>query len=233
MNNKLFIISIIFVSLISVCSFQVQAQESTDDADVQETIKERLKKVVDEKKDQIKGITSGQEVKGFIGTIKRVSEETVTVESRRGTLIIPVSEGVSIVQEGKAFKLSDIEIDSQVTVIGYQDGDEFTAKRILVHKTKIPAQQKSIAIGNVQKIDKTSITIKTRQGEDKVFSFTAKTPFENMLGDTIKVASIEESFDVVIISIAEDEKAQAVKDSSGRIVKLRSLADPSADGEEQ
>lgn len=216
------------VLIISAVHFPVSAAStptpSPEESDNQEKIQERLKKVVDEKKDQIKGVsTESQEKRAFVGTVKRVSEEALTVDTRKGTQIITLSPEIAVVQEGKAFKVTNIEIDSQVVVMGYQKGEDFTPKRILVLKKPLQTVKKTIWVGTITKMDKVSITLKSRDGQEKNFSFSTKPILEDNSGTTIKMADVEVDQDVVLLTVPEEANSQSVKDSAGKIVRLHSL----------
>ncbi|MEO8581827.1 MAG: hypothetical protein ABI425_04630 [Patescibacteria group bacterium] len=193
-----------------------------------ENIQELIKKKAAE--NQVKGVTTdGQVKRGFIGTVKRVSEEALTVDTRKGTEIITLSTEVAIIQDGKASTVNIIEIGSQVAIMGYQNGEDFTPKRILVMKKPLQTNQKSVWIGSIKKMEKivsgnlVAFTIQTRSGEEKTFTLSGKPVIEDNKGVTMKSTDLETDQDVLIITIPEEPTAQVAKDSSGKIVRVHSL----------
>lgn len=228
-HHRLFslpLFAFLFVSLMCVSNMTLPqgvsaAEDTTNATDAsQETIKDRLKKVVDEKKDQIKGITDGAEKRGFIGTVKRVSEETLTVDTPKGTEILTIDDNVTVLQDGKSFTVSNIEIDSQVVIMGYQKGEDFSPRRVLVLKSPLQSVTKSVEVGTIKKIDKQSIMITTRSNQDKIFALNTKTVLEDSEGNTLKLNDIDTEQSALLITVAEDSKTQSIKDSSGRVVRL-------------
>src|SRR3990167_3117284 len=106
LNSTIILQSLLVLSITLVMVTPVLAQ--TDDAEasdesetsVTESIKDRLQKVVEEKKDQIKGVTTqGQVKRGLVAKVKRLSEESVTVETRQGPIIIPLDEKLTVLQD--------------------------------------------------------------------------------------------------------------------------------------
>lgn len=239
-----FILSAMFVYSVSTISAasstptpEPTETESNDDASLQENIKERLKKAAEEQKDQVKGVNSDGDKRGFVGTVTRVSEETLTVQTRKGTQIISVEDNLAIIQDGKAFSLANIEIDNQVVVMGYQDGEDFEARRILVLKKPLQSVKKSIAVGTIKKIDKQSVTITTRSDEEKSFSLSPKVVVEDNTGEVLKLTDAKAEQSVLLITVPDEESSKAVQNTSGRVVRLHLLitaeeATPKADTNE-
>jgi len=203
--TSVFVLSVSF-QLTNPLFALAQEEEASDtpasDEAVQQNIKDRLKKVVDEKKDQIKGVANDNK-RGFVAQVKRVSEETLTVESRQGTQIIPLDSNVVVVQDGKAFKIADIEVDSQVVVIGYQTNNDFEARRILVQKKPLQTQKKLVVTGKIKTIAKTSFVLSASNNEEKTFAFTTKTPFEDSQSEVLKSSDLDVGQELLIIT-AED-----------------------------
>jgi hypothetical protein len=202
-----------------------EASESTkSDTD---NINELIKKKASESK--VKGISSDHK-RGFIATVKRVSEEALTVETRKGTEIITLSDVVSILQDNKPFEVENIEIDSHLVIMGYQDGEDFSARRILVLKSPLQPTPKTIWVGSIKEIGKTigngvfPFSIMTRgTSEDRTFSLTNKTIIQDENGTTLKTSDLETDQEVILITVEEDTNSRAVKDSSGRIIRVHSL----------
>lgn len=225
--KKLLNASLIFTLVLLSCSVVFAATTTPEPTEESEekakTDGETLNEILKNSKN-VKGLTSdGEQRRGFIGTVKRVSEEAITVDTRKGTEVLTISSDVSILQDGKAFKVNNIEIDSQLAILGYQDGEDFNPRRILVLKKPLQSTQKTIWVGSVKKIDKLSITLTTRSNEERTFSLATKPVIENNKGDTLKMTDIETDQDILLITIPEDSTSQAIKDSSGKIVRLRSL----------
>lgn len=224
---------LIFTVLTACATYSVHAQtasasaddaEATTETDQNNDIQELIKKKASE--NQIKGITTdSQKKRGFIAKVKRVSEEALTVESRKGTEVLTIDANVVILQNGKPFKISDIEIDSELTIMGYQDGEDFLPRRILVHKAPLRSSEKTIWVGSIKKIEKLALTILTRgSSEEKQFSFAKKVSIEDNAGEALKMADLETDQNVLLVTTPEKSDSQAVKESAGVIELIHSLA---------
>ena len=197
---------------------------STDEA-VQQNLKDRLKKVIEEKSDRIKGIMDGAPKRGFIGTVKRISEEALTLDTPRGPVVLTITSGIEFWEGKKTITPKEIEIGNEVIVIGEQNNDEFTPQRIYLSKTPLRPATRTIMIGNVKKIDKNAITITARTGEEKIFALSTKTRYANSDGETAKSTDFKTEQDVLLIATPEELATQTLKNSSGRVTVLQALAE--------
>lgn len=221
---------ILFASLSITTVFALNAAPAPEssaaaETDTNESIKNRLQQVVQERKNQIQGVTSeGQMKRGFVAHIKRVSEESITVETRQGPLIIPLNDNLVILDGNSEADSEDLEIDMEVTVMGLQNGENFEAKRMLIHEDPLVSEERFIEIGTLTAIDRQSVTIQTRQGEEKIYALNRTIAYEDNAGQTLRVNQIEEDQSIVILFLPEDANNQSVKDSAGKVFRLRTLS---------
>ncbi len=230
-TTLLFLFSLSSVSSISAQTPSPEPEDVTSSSDeaIQQNLKDRLKKVIEEKSERIKGITDGAPKKGFIGVVRRISEEALTLDTPRGPVVLTITGDIQFFEAKKTIARTDIEISNEVVVIGTQVKDEFAPERIYLSKTPLRPPTRTIIVGNVKKVEKNSVTILTRAGEEKIFAFTTKTRFTNTDGEVVKVADVEIDQDVLIVSVAEEATAQTVKNSSGRVTVLRTLGEVNAE----
>lgn len=210
----------------SVAIAQEVIPSSSDEAQVQQNLKDRIQKVVEEKRDQVKGIISdGQTKRGFVGIVRRVSEEALNLETPNGTVILSLTEDVTLLEGTRSIEISDVEIENEMIVMGYQDGDEFEPRRLVLSKTPLKPAPRTVAVGNVQEITRTSVTLLERGKTDPtVYSLNTQTEYTDMSNEEIALADIEEGQDILIISVAEDANSQSLNNSVGRAIRVHSLA---------
>lgn len=210
--------------------------ESTDEAVIQENLKQRLKKVIDEKQDQIRGVVNSiARKRGVIGVVERVSEETLNVKTKKGNLIISFSPDLKIVQNNRPLNKSDIEIENEVVIVGQQQQSDFSPTHLYVSKTTLQPTPRTIVVGNVVAVDRRSITIKPRTSEERTFSFDTKTTMVDGQNDDLSYSDIETDQDVLLIVSSEQPTPAAratTPPSSGRVIVLRSLAVSKVTGQE-
>ncbi len=219
------LLGVAFIIFPNSVSAATPPANATDSGVVQENLKERIKRAAEEQR-QVRGTSTTGLKRGFIGTITRISEETMTLATTRGTLIVTLGD-VALVQNNRAITTSDLEIDNSVVVLGYQTGDDFQPRRIIVSEASLRPAPREIHIGTVTKIDRTSITIIPRgSNEEKVFTWMTnnRTKFVNNENETIRQADIQTDQDVILITNPEEESSRAIRDSIGRVKLLHSLA---------
>lgn len=191
----------------------VQAEESVVlDASLSskttQKLKERIEKIVEEKKDQIKGIIDNLDSskQGFIGEVARISEEAITVKTNTSTRILPITEDVELLEDGKEIELSDIAVENWLVVLGIIEDDNFTPIRILVSEESLRPLPSYITLGSIKSLEKNELTIVPRSGEEEEIPVTlnSDTLFEDLNGEEIDRTDIEEETQALIVALDDD-----------------------------
>lgn len=232
---KLFMASFLIITSTFGIAGLAAAQTSTPSAtassaaEVNKSLQERIKRTVGENGD-VQGVNDGQEVKGFIGSVKRVSEDAINLDTTRGTLILSLTDDIVFVKGNAAVKPSDIEIDNEVIVMGYQTAEAFQAKRVVVATTALRPPARQILVGNVQEITTEAVTILARgQQTPTVYSLNRQTDILDALNEEVTVRDIEIGDDVILITLPENETTRKVRESVGQVKTLRSLSTETQD----
>lgn len=179
-------------------------------------LKERIEKIVEEKKDKIKGIIDNidSNKQGFIGEVTRISEESITVKTNKSTRILPITEDVEIIKAGKEVELSDIAVENWLVVMGIIEDDNFIPIRILVSTETLRPDPTHITIGSITQIERNELTVSPRSGEEpQAITLNSNTLYEDLNGEEISRTDIEDETQALIIAVEdEDEKtARRVK----------------------
>ncbi len=171
-------------------------------------LKERIERVVEEKREQIKGVLTelSNKKRGFVGEVQRVSEESITLKTRKATHIIAISDKVSITKQGKTIKPADIAIGDWAIAIGSLVDDEFQPERLIISSTSLLPSPKTVTLGSVDSINKTKLTIKTRvNNETKEFLIVKTTKYQDLNGNPIKVSQVTSDLQVLIVGENTDK----------------------------
>lgn len=212
--KSLLIIGVFFSLALGVIS-TVYAEESVVlDASLSskttEKLKERIEKIVEEKKDQIKGIIDNLDStkQGFIGEVTRISEETITVKTNKSTRIIPITADIELLKDGEEVELSDIAVENWLVVMGVIEDDNFRPIRVLVSSKTLRPDPTYITVGSITEIDRSELTISPRSGEEtETIVLNNSTTYEDLNGEEIDRTDIEEETQALIIAVEdEDEK---------------------------
>lgn len=184
------------------------AQETT------QKLKERIERIVEEKREQIKGVldTLDQEKRGFIGEVTRVSEETITVTNIKGTQIIPYDDSISLLKDDDAIELAEVEVGNWLVVMGLIEDDTFAAKRILVSEDTLRPDTVLVEIGAVQNIARNSITIVSRaSGNTGTFDTTTSTRYQDITGQEIDRNAITEDVQAIVIGSENEDNERTAR----------------------
>lgn len=215
MKSKLLQLALVFTLLCAVVAVPIRtlaaddtSEEASNSATTSE-LKKRIEKVVDEKREQIKGVLQDllANKKGFIGEITRISEEAITVKSADNTTIIPIAESLNIMQDGKDLEVSAIEVGNWVTVLGNKDGEGIEAEYLMVSDDSLSPKPQLVNLGSITEITRTSITITTRgTQEDRELNIVKGTEFQDVDGEEATVAEFEEDLNVLVVAVQGDKE---------------------------
>lgn len=182
-----------------------------------QNLRERIEKIVDEKRDQIKGVLDefDQKKRGTLGSVTRVSEESITVKTRKATEIIPLPSDVIIEKSGKSIKTGDIAVGDWVVVMGIIDNDTFVPKRILVSSTSLRPATPVVSLGTISTVEKTQLKITPRSGEDAFTIITStKTNYQDINGAKINRTDLKQDMQALVIGVessANEKTARLIR----------------------
>lgn len=192
---------------------------SLSPAQTTQNLKDRIEKIVEEKRDQIEGVLdelSGRK-RGFIGEVLRVSSETITLRTNKGPQILSVTPTLSITKAGNKIPLDDIAVGDWAIAIGSVKEDEFQPERLVISSTPLWPQRQVITIGTIDSMTKTTITIAPRVGTDKRdFIFTKSTSYQDMNGDTIRATQVNPEQAALVVGVGGEKGDEA------RVIRLLS-----------
>ncbi|HEX7017887.1 MAG TPA: DUF5666 domain-containing protein [Patescibacteria group bacterium] len=209
MNNK--IIIALSLLLLATSFTPVKAQEAASDSGTTESLKKRIEKLVEEKRDQIEGVLTelGAKKRAFIGEVTRVSEESLTVKTRKGTEIVS-TENVELRKSNREVAVKDIAVGDWVVVMGYIQDDTFQAKRILASATTLRPDPQLVEIGTITAFDRTSFTFRTRGTEEIItVSTSTTTEYQDIQGEEIDRSDITEETQALIVGTDDGGEKEA------------------------
>ncbi len=184
-------------------------------------LKRRIEKVVEEKREQIKGAISNllADKHGFVGEVSRLSQEAITVRQNGDSRIIPLTENLVILQKGKKITADQIEVGNWVTVMGSGSSDKFNPEFILVSDEDLRPRERTVAIGTLNEVGRTSVTVTQRGStEEREYLIIKTSKLENVDGSAIKLTDFEEDLSVLVIA------TKNTKDQ-WEVVRIRSVTD--------
>lgn len=223
------------VSLLVLNPHQIHAQTATDSAntntqdseesfsDTTKNLRERIERIVDERREQIKGALSEIDTqrRGVIGEVQRVTEDSLTIRSQAGTEIIPLTNTrypVSILNDGDSITFDEIAVGSWLLALGTIEEDTFQPIRLLISEDSLRPRTRSVSIGTITELGRTSIEIEQRSGDGTVsYTTNRSTRYEDLNGETITSADLDETMQAVVAGIVTnsdedtEENAETVR----------------------
>lgn len=169
-----------------------------------QNLRERIERIVEEKREQIKGVLTEISIsqRGVVGAVQRVTEESITIRTHKGTEIIPLTNTaytVELVKANKTITTTDIAVGDWLLALGVFEDDSFQPVRVLVSENSLRPRTRSIQIGSIATLTKTSIAIDSRNGSGQVsYTINKDTKYQDLSGEEIAITDIEESMQAIV-----------------------------------
>ncbi|MGD9129010.1 MAG: hypothetical protein PVJ09_00770 [Candidatus Woesebacteria bacterium] len=213
----LIIISVIFLNSQLVKAEQdntdsatTETSEASPSAEANENLKDRIEKIVEEKKDKIENTLEdlSKNKKGFIGEVTRVSEETITISTTKGTNIIPLTEDLVLVKKQKKIAVDEVIVGDWLIVMGFIEDDSFVPKRIVVSAESLRPKEHIVLLGTIKSIQRNKIDFKPRSDEETLtLDLNKKTKFQDNQGEEAKQADFIEDLQCLLIGYKDEDEA--------------------------
>lgn len=172
-----------------------------------ESLRERIEKIVEEQKDKVQSVLQefSNERRAFIGQVTRVSETTLTVQSRDVTRIVPL-EGVTLMRGNTTLTPQAVEVDSWALVLGVAQGDSFIPKKVMLSPTSLRPDTHVAYLGSIASIKARSLDFQPR-GQETILTVTLNntTQYQNDQGETVRLADFIEDDQVLLVGYQENE----------------------------
>lgn len=165
-------------------------------------LRERIEKVVEEKREQIAGVLdeiTGQR-RGYIGEIQRVTSETMTLRTLRGTRIVSIKPTITLQKGTETIKIDQVAVGDWAIVIGSLEDDEIQPDKIIISSTSLRPKPQVVTVGSITKITPTSLSLTDRAtGEEYQFTLTKTAKLQDFTGTTIKSTQISPEMQAVVV----------------------------------
>ena len=177
------------------------AQEASPGADTTKKLRERIERVVDEKRDQVQGTVDdlSNKRRGFVGEVQRVTEGAITVKNHKGTQILPIGEETTLVKAGKTIGIDTVAVGDWAIVIGVIEDDAFSARRIIVSSESLRPRTHAVALGSITNRTTKELTILSRNGETLTFMVNTKTSYQDRDGEKAKADQFIKDMQVLVV----------------------------------
>lgn len=185
----------------------VKPEPTASDADIRESLQDRLKKAAEEKSAAASQILGTNQKRAIVGILKDLTNNTLTIQLKSGgTKLAALTDKTVFVRKGKTVSQSDLVIGDYTIVMGYINGNNILEVRRVVSvdmPTERPARK--IFIGTVVDIDT----------KHKSFTVSANRPAELGGPETLSVSvpktsdldlsKLEKSSTVIIVGLPDEK----------------------------
>ncbi len=171
-------------------------------------LKDRIEKIVEEKKDSIEATLAeiSTQKKGYVGEVVRVTKETLTIENKTGTVIIPFDDQLKLIKKQKAITPDDIAVGDFVTVIGSLKDDTLMPERLIVVDKLMPKRQ-IVNLGTIKEVSAKTITVVARADQsEQNFNLDTKTKYFDLEGEKIAQKLLTKDIQCLVVGYEDSDK---------------------------
>ena len=172
------------------------------------TVNNNLKKVIDKVVEENKAVVDAkiQALKnprrGQVGEVKSIREGMITINSLRGTQIIPTDKDVVLIKNNKIISADGISVGDWITVLGIFKDDAFKAEKIIVSNKSLTTSKPEILLGTIEKASNSELKLKNRKtNDDLTWMVTKTTLWQDSQGNKAAISNFGESQQVFAVGI--------------------------------
>jgi hypothetical protein len=165
-------------------------------------LKERLQKILGDSDAQAQQRT----LAGYIGEVTRVSEEAITLKTLTSSEIIPIDTDTKILKRNAPIPLKEVSVGNWVIVIGPREKNlAIKPELLLVQTTSLKPKEHMVAIGTIQGVTRTTVTMLPRGKSDPVTLTLTKTSKQiDADGEKIDPGKLPTDITAVVVGYASD-----------------------------
>lgn len=186
-------------------------------------VNENLKKVIDKVVEENQAAVNAKVAavknrrKGVVGEVKSIREGIITLNTHRGTQVIPTDKDVQLIKSGKTILIDAVAVGDWVTVLGGFKDDDFKAEKIVVSPKALTTTKPLVMLGTIQDISSSEIQFKDRVNEEeKNWTINKASLWQDVTGAKAVVANFSESMQVLALGLETE--------GSTRVYAVRALA---------
>jgi len=148
-----------------------------------------------------------KEKKGFIGTVTRVTEDTITIKNSKGTNILPF-ENTLLFKAKKKITPDKIAVEDWALVMGWIEDDSFVPKKIIISSDTLRPKSHIVMIGTIEDIGRTEIAFKSRSSETTdAFKINKNTRYQDNMGEEAEKTDFTESSQALLIGYEDKDNS--------------------------
>ncbi|PIY80245.1 MAG: hypothetical protein COY80_04080 [Candidatus Pacebacteria bacterium CG_4_10_14_0_8_um_filter_42_14] len=197
------------VLLLSTVPMVFSAEDvASESGKTTQELKKRIEKVVEEKKQEVNEVVAKLSTKkrGFVGRIDRVSSETITLETHKGVLIVPLSEDVSVTKDGKDATIDDIAVDEWAITLGVEENGTFEPRFVLVSSKTLRPPEPIVLLGTLKSLTSKELVIISRSDSKEQPITVAKSAlFEDSDGTEIDSDMFDVDLTVLVTGFQDED----------------------------
>ena len=187
------------------------------------TVNENLKKVIDKVVEENQAAVNAKVAaiknrrKGIVGEVKSIREGIITLNTHKGTQVIPTDKDVQLIKSGKTILIDAVAVGDWVTVMGGFENDDFTAEKIIVSAKPLLTVKPLAVLGTIQDISSSELQLKDRiNEEERNWTINKTTLWLDETGTKTPATNFSENMQVLVLGLETE--------GSTKVYSVRALA---------
>lgn len=187
------------------------------------TVNENLKKVIDKVVEENQAAVNAKVAaiknrrKGIVGEVKSIREGIITLNTHKGTQVIPTDKDVQLIKSGKTILIDAVAVGDWVTVMGGFENDDFKAEKIIVSAKPLQTIKPLAVLGTIENISSSELQLKDRASEEeKNWTISKNSLWLDETGTKTPTTNFSENMQVLVLGLETE--------GSTKVYLVRALA---------
>lgn len=187
------------------------------------TVNENLKKVIDKVVEENQAAVNTKVAaiknrrKGIVGEVKSIREGIITLNTHKGTQVIPTDKDVELIKSGKTILMDAVAVGDWVTVLGGFENDDFVAEKIIVSTKPLQTIKPLAVLGTIQNMSSSELQLKDRASEEeKNWTISKNSLWLDETGAKTSTTNFSENMQVLVLGLETE--------GSTKVYSVRALA---------
>lgn len=190
------------------------AMPLTNDASTTARLKDRIDRILEEQKQQVKGSATQvpSDATALIGEVLRSTERTVTVRAANTTETLTVSKDVPLIKARRKITLEDIAVGDWVIGIGTRSSEGFVPTQVMVYAQSLRPRPHVTAFGTIKSVNRTKVDIQLASDQSvRTFQLDKDSVLEDNAGQPLVVADLDTDLQVLAVGFETNQRLMLKK----------------------
>jgi hypothetical protein len=186
----------------------------TNDASTTARLKDRIDRILEEQKQQVKGSATQvpSDATAIIGEVLRATERTLTLRAANTTETLTISKDVPLVKARRKITLEEVAVGDWVIGIGTRSTEGFLPTQVMVYAQSLRPRPHVTAFGTIKAVTRAKVDIQLASDQSiRTFQLDKDSVLEDNAGQPLVVADLDTDLQVLAVGFETNQRLMLKK----------------------